>query len=325
MSNVPISFSPILIASISALLAYLGWSKLSHDLQFSSRARRLEFELDNPGLAISGFASGNSESRDISKSKGNSKSRRLAREKNSSSQETVKQILSLFLAFFTSFLIALVITTSIEISLSISLLFTALPFIASRRKLVKLRKNENRAWPIAIDAIISSLQAGQSISESIQSVSAHGPPELSQIFQRIEARLEAGEVLEDALEKEIIRVDTGVADQTLTALILAKEYGGRDVTTTLRMLSSFLREENDALEEIETKFGWVRNSALLGAIAPWLLLALLSTQKSTIIAYQSSAGRVVLSIGVIATAIAFIWMDRVARLPDQPRPLKIRA
>lgn len=313
MSNLFTSFSPILLASASAFIAYLGWSKLSHDLQFSSRARRLEYDLDNPGREKSEL------------SLGSPVSRRMDREKNPSSQQTLKQALSLFLAFFASFLVALFITTSIEISLSISLLFTALPFIASRRKLAKLRKYEDRAWPIAIDAIISSLQAGQSISESIKSVSSHGPSELIQIFERIQARLEAGESLEDSLQKEILRVDTGIADQTLTALILAKEYGGRDVTTTLRMLSSFLREENEALEEIETKFGWVRNSALLGAIAPWLLLALLSTQKSTIIAYQSSAGRVVLSIGVIATAIAFIWMERVARLPDPPRPLKMKA
>lgn len=300
MNSLLNSFSPILIASISAFVAYLGWTKLSYDFYFSSRARRLELALDNPHLG------------------------QLLQERSPATGETLKQILNLFFAFFTSLVIALVITTSIEISLSISLLFTAVPFIASRRKLVKLRKSQDRAWPIAIDAIISSLQAGQSISESIKSVSSHGPPELRQIFQRIEVQLESGELLEDSLKKEIIRVDTGIADQTLTALILAKEYGGRDVTTTLRMLSNSLREENQALEEIETKFGWVRNSALLGAIAPWLLLALLSTQESTIIAYQSTAGRFVLSIGVVATAIAFIWMDRVARLPEQPRPLKIR-
>lgn len=295
------SLSPVLVASLSAILAYLGWSKLSEDLHLSNRARRVEFAMDNPHLDGLQVAKGNP------------------------NQSTLRQTLNVFLSFLTSFLVSMIITTSIEISLSIALLFTSLPFLASKRKQIKLRKNQDRAWPIAIDAIISSLQAGQSISESIRSVSSHGPQELQPIFQRIERRLEEGELLEIALESEIIRVDTGIADQTLTALILAKEFGGRDVTTTLRMLSNFLREEQEAIEEIETKFGWVRNSALLGAVAPWLLLALLSTQKNTIIAYQSNAGRIVLSIGVIATAIAFIWMERVARLPEQPRPLRVRA
>jgi tight adherence protein B len=105
----------------------------------------------------------------------------------------------------------------------------------------------------------------------------------------------------------------------LISLLIAKEYGGRDVTTTLRLLAAFLREQDEAIEEIETRFGWVKNSALLGTIAPWLLLGLLSTQRNTILAYATPAGRTVLSIGVIATGIAYIWMDRVAKLPEPAR------
>ncbi|MFM7860312.1 MAG: secretion system protein, partial [Candidatus Nanopelagicaceae bacterium] len=112
---------------------------------------------------------------------------------------------------------------------------------------------------------------------------------------------------------------SSIADQTLSSLQLAKEFGGQDVTTTLRLLSNFLRESDAALEEIETKFSWVRNSAVLGAAAPWLLLALLSTQENTVEAYRTSGGKLVLSIGVVATAAAYLLMERISRIPESPR------
>ena len=91
------------------------------------------------------------------------------------------------------------------------------------------------------------------------------------------------------------------------------------MTNTLRLLANFLRDQDESIEEIETKFGWVRNSAFLGALAPWLLLALLSTQRNTVEAYQTSGGKIVLSIGVIATAIAYLLMDRISAMPKPPR------
>lgn len=302
MTKIPIDF-PTLIAIVSALLAYAGWSIISDDFIFVNRARRISNQIELAELQASG---------------------QVFDSKPTAMNQNLRQALSMVLAFIAAFLISLATTTSLEISLAISLLVTSLPFILARRKLEKLRKSQDRSWPVAIDSVISSLQAGQSISEAVRSVATHGPTEVRPIFIRISAQLESGELLENALEREILRVSSGIADQTLTALILAKEFGGRDITTTLRMLSNFLREENEALEEIDTRFGWVRNSAVLGAVAPWLLLALLSTQRNTVLAYQSNAGRLVLSFGVIATAAAFLWMERVSRLPESPRPLRPR-
>jgi tight adherence protein B len=142
---------------------------------------------------------------------------------------------------------------------------------------------------------------------------------LRENFSRIALKINQGISFEVALVDEAGILRSATADQTLSALLLAKEFGGRDVTNTLRLLSTFLREHDESIEEIETKFGWVRNSALLGAAAPWLLLALLSTQQNTVDAYQTSSGKAVLSFGVIATAVAYLLMERIARAPNPPR------
>ena len=293
--------TPSAIGLFAAAFALLGWMKIADETLFRFyERRRLRI--------LNGRAEENQEDNSYGRSKASSINK--------------WQFLQMSAAFLSSLMITILLTTSLEISVAISLLITALPFILAKRKAEKLRVERDKAWPVVIDEIVASLQAGQSISESLTSLSATGPEQLHPTFLRINQGLRRGFDLEELLKREMVLLDSATADQTLTTLIFAKEFGGREVTATLRMLSTFLREEFKTREEIDTRFGWVRNSAVLGAVAPWLLLALLSTQKSTIEAYQSSAGILILSIGVTCTAIAFIWMERVSRIPSPARPLK---
>lgn len=289
------------IGLISALLALLGWISIADETVFRFyERRRLKSQEMRTRNGLAEY------------------SEPLKREVARSPW----QIFQVFISFSASLLIALILTSSWEISIAISLLLTTLPFILARRKLAREKIERDKAWPVVIDEIVASLQAGQSITESLTLLSVNGPQQLHETFLRIDESLKCGMDFEMILKREMIILDSATADQTLTTLLFAKEFGGREVIATLRMLSTFLREEFKTREEIDTRFGWVRNSAVLGAIAPWLLLALLSTQKSTVEAYQSSTGIFILAIGVICTAVAFIWMERVSRIPDPVRPLK---
>jgi len=278
-------FDPILIALFAALLTFLGW--------------RL---IDTP---ISAFR------RIIKSNCGPLRSRESARE-----------ILSMIIVFLATYLIINLITSSSEISLSIAILASALPFILAKRRIRNLERVKERAWPEAIDNIVSALLAGNSITEAVTSLGETAPAPLRKHFLRIAEKVRMGAPLELALSEEADQLASSAADQTLISLQLAKEFGGRDVTNTLRLLANFLRDQDESIEEIETKFGWVRNSAILGALAPWLLLALLSTQRNTVEAYQTSGGIIVLSIGVTATAIAYLLMDRISAMPE---PVRVRA
>jgi len=89
----------------------------------------------------------------------------------------------------------------------------------------------------------------------------------------------------------------------------------------LRTLGEFLRQENAMRAEIEARHGWVRSSASLAAIAPWALLVILSAQPTTRAAFSTSTGLYILILGVALTAIAYLWMNLVGRLPEVPRAL----
>jgi tight adherence protein B len=84
-------------------------------------------------------------------------------------------------------------------------------------------------------------------------------------------------------------------------------------------VGTFLRQDLALRREIEVKHGWIKNSAHLSAAAPWLLLLLLSTQPATSRAFSTTTGIFILIIGLAMTAVAYIWMNRLGRLPELPR------
>jgi tight adherence protein B len=109
------------------------------------------------------------------------------------------------------------------------------------------------------------------------------------------------------------------SDQIFEAISISKSLGGNELLNILRTVGTFLRQDLALRREIEVKHGWIKNSAHLSAAAPWLLLLLLSSQPSTARAFSAPAGILILISGLFMTAVAYVWMDRLGRLPELPR------
>jgi tight adherence protein B len=243
---------------------------------------------------------------------------RFKSDKKVSSRSALTMIITLISSYFTTFLL----TSSEAISLAIATLAAALPFLIGRGRNLKKQREKEVAWPEAIDSLVSALQAGISISEALTQLAMHGPKVLRPSFAQIQSDLLSLGNFEQVLLKEKRRLDSAISDQVFETLIISKDFGGRDANNALRLLAEFVREDIAVAEEIRTKFGWIRNSALLATAAPWLLLILLSTQDSTVEIYSTPSGALVLSLGVVMTATAYIWMEKVGSLPAAPRALR---
>lgn len=244
--------------------------------------------------------------------------KRLKPDKKISSRSAIILIITLISSYFTTFLL----TSSEAISIAIATLSAALPFLIGRGRNLKRQREQEVAWPEAIDSLVSALQAGISISEALTQLALHGPKVLRPSFAQIQSNLLSLGNFEQVLLKEKRRLDSAISDQVFETLIISKDFGGRDANNALRLLAEFVREDIAVAEEIRTKFGWIRNSALLATAAPWLLLILLSTQDSTVEIYSTPSGALVLSLGVVMTATAYIWMEKVGSLPAAPRALR---
>ena len=243
---------------------------------------------------------------------------RLKPDKKISYQSAITLIITLISSYLTTFLL----TSSEAISIAIATLSSALPFLICRGRNLKRQREQEVAWPEAIDSLVSALQAGISISEALTQLALHGPKVLRPSFAQIQSNLLSLGNFEQVLLKEKKRLDSAISDQVFETLIISKDFGGKDANNALRLLAEFVREDIAVAEEIRTKFGWIRNSALLATAAPWLLLILLSTQDSTVEIYSTPSGALVLSLGVVMTATAYIWMEKVGSLPAAPRALR---
>jgi tight adherence protein B len=242
----------------------------------------------------------------------------LKPDKKISSRSAITLIITLISSYLTTFLL----TSSEAISIAIATLSSALPFLIGRGRNLKRQREQEVAWPEAIDSLVSALQAGISISEALTQLALHGPKVLRPSFAQIQSNLLSVGNFEQVLLKEKKRLDSAISDQVFETLIISKDFGGKDANNALRLLAEFVREDIAVAEEIRTKFGWIRNSALLATAAPWLLLILLSTQDSTVEIYSTPSGALVLSLGVVMTATAYIWMEKVGSLPAAPRALR---
>lgn len=213
----------------------------------------------------------------------------------------------------------LIMTRSLVIASAFGFLAAGIAFVTVHGK-----KNINEAalisaWPEVIDHLMSGIQSGLSLTESLAGLSNRGPEILRPAFSEFRAALYGSGDLTKAIEDLKHKFSHHGSDQIFEALLISKELGGSELLQILRTLGDFLRQDLALRREIEVKHGWIKGSAHISAAAPWILLLLLSTQPSTAIAYSTTTGAVILIAGLAMTCIAYLWMNRLGRLPQTPR------
>jgi tight adherence protein B len=173
--------------------------------------------------------------------------------------------------------------------------------------------------PEIIDLIISGLQAGMSITETLANLGKIGPTCVRDIFIHFEINLRADGNIQAELNVLKDEFKDPLADQLFETLIYASKFGGRNAIKILHELSEFVAADISLRSEILARFGWVKNSAALASIAPWLLYLILRTQENARIAYSQPIGQLFMVIGFAFTVIAYLWMQKIASLPKAKR------
>jgi tight adherence protein B len=210
-------------------------------------------------------------------------------------------------------------TRSLVIAGAFGALAAGIAFVTLRAKSALNESALVAAWPEVIDHLMSGIQSGLSLSESLAGLATRGPELLRPAFIRFKATLFRNGDLSEAIEQLKGTFAHHGSDQIFEALLIAKTLGGSELLQILRTLGDFLRQDLALRREIDVKHGWIKNSAHISAAAPWILLLLLSTQPSTARAYSTPTGALILIAGLFMTAIAYFWMNRLGRLPQTPR------
>ena len=216
-------------------------------------------------------------------------------------------------------IVAYLFSHSLLISAAFAIFIAIVIFIVQQRGDTKKNGAIHAACPELIDILISGVQSGLSLSESLVGLTTRGPEILRAHFQNFSEDL----YREGDFNSALMEVKESIAhpsfDQVVEALSIARELGGAELLTVLRLLGKFIREDLTLRREIEVKQNWIKNSAHLSAAAPWILLLLLSTQPATTQAFSTPTGVLILCAGLGMTALAYLWMERLSRIPSPGR------
>ena len=188
----------------------------------------------------------------------------------------------------------------------------------------KITISRAQAWPEVLDLLISSLQSGASISESLSNLASVGPQSIRKEFDKFSKSLNGGEKFEVAINDLKEEFADPITDQLFETLYFATKFGSKNTIKVLREISEYVSADLALRAEINTRFGWIKNSANLAALAPWLLFIILRTQENARIAYLQPTGQLLMIFGVIATLLAYLWMSRIAKLPKAKRLFTIQ-
>ena len=218
-----------------------------------------------------------------------------------------------------TFLAIYLITASTLFASAFSLLVLAFTYVIIKNRSGKLELEIASSWPEVIDHLISGIQSGMSLTEALTELSVRGPLVMRPLFARFKSQILEDGDFDLALARLSEKFGSHASDQIFEALLISKSLGGSQLLTILRTLGNFLRQDLALRNEISVKQSWIKNSAHLSSAAPWLLLLLLAMQPTTVAAFTTPTGAGILFLGLALTALAYIWMSYLSRLPTVPR------
>jgi tight adherence protein B len=218
-----------------------------------------------------------------------------------------------------TFLAIYLITTSALFASAFSLLVLAFTYVIIKNRSGKLELEIASSWPEVIDHLISGIQSGMSLTEALTELSSRGPIVMRPLFASFKSQILEDGDFDRGISLLSKKFGNHASDQIFQALLISKSLGGSQLLTILRTLGNFLRQDLALRNEIAVKQSWIKNSAHLSSSAPWLLLLLLAMQPSTVAAFTTPTGAGILFLGLMLTALAYIWMSYLSRLPKVPR------
>ena len=195
----------------------------------------------------------------------------------------------------------------------------AIPLAALDGARTRRRASAEQCWPDTIDAIRMAVRAGAALDDALTAASSHVPRDWSEDWKRVIVDIARGGSVAAALLAFRASRAEPIADRVVEALILAHELGGTELPHILDDLARSVRDELRIRRDAASRQSWVRHTARLAALAPWVVVFLLASRPVNREAFASAAGTALLVGCAGATLVAYLMMSALGRLPTPPR------
>ncbi|MBG6107567.1 type II secretion system F family protein [Frigoribacterium sp. CG_9.8] len=195
----------------------------------------------------------------------------------------------------------------------------ALPVAMVQWRARSRRRAARVLWPDIVDHLVSAVRSGLALPDSVVTLAHTGPAPTREAFAEFEQDYRATGNFGISVNALKDRLADPVADRILETLRMSREVGGSELTTVLRNLASYLRQEAAIRSEVEARQSWVLNAARLGVAAPWIILVLLATRPEAAAAYNTAGGVLLIVGGLVVTLVAYRLMLALGRFPEERR------
>lgn len=212
---------------------------------------------------------------------------------------------------------ALIPVAALAVAAALIALFLPLTVVnwraGSRRRATRV------VWPDVVDHLVSAVRSGLALPDSVVSLASSGPAFTRTAFADFERLYRRTGNFALCLDELKATLADPIADRILETLRMSREVGGSELTTVLRNLAAYLRQDAAIRSEVEARQSWVMNAAKLGVAAPWGILLLLASRPEAAVAYNTAAGIGLIIGGLVVSVVAYRLMLALGRMPEERR------
>lgn len=195
----------------------------------------------------------------------------------------------------------------------------AAPVLFLRGRRLRLRRARRQLWPDVCDLLVAAIRVGRSLPDAVASLADSAPQAVRPAFAVFARDLRATGRFESSLDRLKATLADPIADRIIETLRMARQVGGTELTGVLRSLSASVRADAALRGEVEARQSWIRGAAVLGSVAPWVILGLLVMRPEGAQAYSTVEGVAVICAGAVVSVVAYRLMLRIGRLPEPGR------
>ena len=220
----------------------------------------------------------------------------------------------LVLAVTFSFLVMTLVTGIPALAGCIALLALAASLEVIRMIAGARAQKFDALWPQVFDSFQNAAQSSISLLEQLEYLEQGGPIRLRPHFAKLRFALERGDEPQVALGAFRSAIGSRHADFLALLIELSNELGSNSMSKTWESAAAELRSEQALFGQVLAKQGWVLGSAKISLAAPWLIAIVLIQLEQNRTAFASELGAVVLILGLLLSALAYFFVNRLAKL-----------
>ena len=188
----------------------------------------------------------------------------------------------------------------------------AAPTVVLRTALNRRSDKMREQLPDVLTIMASSLRAGHSFLQALDTVAREIPQPAAVEFQRLVAEIRLGRPAEDALEALADRVGSSDFRWAVLAVNIQREVGG-NLAEILDNVADTLRERAMMRRQIKVLTAEGRLSAWVLALLPFALTLYMFAVNPDYISllFTSQVGLIMLGVGGVLLVLGILWMRKI--------------